>query len=209
MNESKLKQHDGEIVRRYEAGENAVQISVAMGFRKNSIHYRLFINGVKIRSRGVDLRGKPKSESHKRNLSQSRIQSGVAKGPKNPNWQGGVQSNWAELKNSSEYKIWRDAILKRDNYTCQGCGDTRGHFHLHHILPRRDFPHLVFSIKNGITLCRKCHEKTMGREYNFVALLEKTVNSGNPTSLDKGILSQAECSNTLRRVQRLDTVTER
>ena len=73
-----------------------------------------------------------------------------------------------------------------------GCGDTKGNFHLHHILPRRDFPHLTFAINNGITLCRECHEKTMGKEYEFIALIEKVANSEKPLPNSEVTPNQAE-----------------
>ena len=51
-------------------------------------------------------------------------------------------------------------ILKRDNYTCQMCGNTsdRGKCG-HHIIPRHIDDSLYLVETNIITLCSKCHSK--------------------------------------------------
>jgi hypothetical protein len=53
-------------------------------------------------------------------------------------------------------KRWRKAVFERDGYKCQNCGSQKT-LHAHHIKPRKDYPELAFDIKNGITLCKKCH----------------------------------------------------
>ena len=60
---------------------------------------------------------------------------------------------------TSEYRRWRKAVFKRDNYTCQKCGYHKGNIiNAHHIKPVKDYPELIFDISNGITLCEKCHQ---------------------------------------------------
>lgn len=56
----------------------------------------------------------------------------------------------------SLYKIWSRKIKERDNYTCQKCG-KKTQLISHHIKNWKDYPQYRFYIKNGITLCRKCH----------------------------------------------------
>ena len=55
---------------------------------------------------------------------------------------------------------WAKTIKKRDNNACQICGNIAEHSH--HILYRKNFPHLQFVINNGIALCKKCHYQTHG-----------------------------------------------
>lgn len=66
-----------------------------------------------------------------------------------------------------EYKIWRESVFLRDNYTCQECG-ARNYAGLgktvrleaHHVKSLATHPEMKFSVPNGQTLCRACHLKT-------------------------------------------------
>jgi len=180
---SKLKPFDSEIIKAYLSGLSSEEIGKRYGTHDSSIDYRLKINGIKKRSISESLRGKVKTIIWKQRISESRIKYGVARGKKNPNWKGGIQDNWSELKNSLEYKKWRNDVFSRDNYTCRMCGDNKGHnLHAHHIYPRRDYPEKKLFVNNGITLCKECHKKTIYKEYNFIALFEKMSNSVKPIS---------------------------
>lgn len=95
------------------------------------------------------------------------------RGSKHPNWKHGPDSG-ADRK-TEQWKVWRQAIYKRDDYRCGFCGQQGGSLHPHHIRPRRDFPALKYDIANGITLCRQCHMRTIGREYDFVTQCEATL----------------------------------
>lgn len=50
-------------------------------------------------------------------------------------------------------------VLKRDNYTCQLCGNVHGKSKLqvHHIIPINENPDLVYQLTNMISLCKICH----------------------------------------------------
>lgn len=81
------------------------------------------------------------------------------------NWKGGSSSEREKAIKTLEYKQWRDAVFKRDNYICKECGVTNGNgksifLQAHHIKPWSKFPELRYDINNGITLCKKCHSKT-------------------------------------------------
>lgn len=124
---------------------------------------------------GNRLKGIAKTESHKSKISAVRIIKGIAKGEKNPNWKGGLSNPKVPVWNTIEYKAWRTSIFLRDNYTCKGCNERGGYLEAHHILPRRDFPHLTFELSNGITLCKPCHDKTRRKEYLSVNIWRQRV----------------------------------
>jgi hypothetical protein len=108
-------------------------------------------------------------------------------GEKNPNWKGGITTLNRLIRALPEYFAWRDSVYKRDNFTCQDCGshisNTLEAHHkkaFHSIIqdmlkefnqfsPIEDKEILVriainykplWDIKNGETLCLKCHELT-------------------------------------------------
>ena len=71
-------------------------------------------------------------------------------------------------RNDPRYRLWRTAVFKRDNFTCQCCGSKKD-LQAHHIISWKDTydePELRYEVSNGITLCRKCHLKAHnGRWY--------------------------------------------
>ena len=71
-----------------------------------------------------------------------------------------------------ELKEWRKQVFERDNYTCQMCHNrtSKGNqviLNAHHIKRVKDYPLLAFIVSNGITLCKDCHFKTLGREEEY------------------------------------------
>lgn len=81
------------------------------------------------------------------------------KGSKNNNWNGGSTPIIYRIRNSLRYKEWRLKIFKRDDYTCQICGNRGGKLCAHHIFNFSKFANLRFFNWNGITLCGSCHGK--------------------------------------------------
>lgn len=94
-------------------------------------------------------------------------QSLLMKGAKCNFWKGGITPMNLQIRHSYEMKIWREAVFKRDNYTCQICG-KKSHKGLEktvilnadHIKPFAYFPDFRFNVSNGRTLCGECHKKT-------------------------------------------------
>ncbi len=62
-----------------------------------------------------------------------------------------------------QHTIWRTAVFKRDDYTCQDCGERGGDLEAHHIFWWSKFPLFRFLVWNGKTLCVKCHKKFHSR----------------------------------------------
>lgn len=84
------------------------------------------------------------------------------KGDKTHLWKGGKDKKIYKHYNNAEYKIWREQIFERDNYTCQKCGvrsqvGRRIYLHPHHIKSYTYYPQLRYDINNGVTLCKECH----------------------------------------------------
>ena len=82
------------------------------------------------------------------------------KGDKHWNWQGGITPEHQRLRLSREYKLWREAVFKRDDYTCIWCSQRGGELNADHIKPFSLYPELRFALDNGRTLCVKCHKTT-------------------------------------------------
>lgn len=56
-----------------------------------------------------------------------------------------------------EYRLWREAVFARDNWTCQKTGVRGGKLVPHHIKNFAQYPELRFAIDNGVTLNAKVH----------------------------------------------------
>lgn len=61
-------------------------------------------------------------------------------------------------RRDNRVRLWRKAVLERDNHTCQKCGDT-SRLEAHHIIHWADAPALRIHPDNGVTLCKPCHLK--------------------------------------------------
>lgn len=95
-------------------------------------------------------------------------------GSKSHRWKGGVSKIDKSIRRMPEYINWRNDVFERDKYTCQSCGVSKCYVTAHHIVSfakiiglnniksraeARDCQQL-WDVKNGVTLCESCHEKT-------------------------------------------------
>jgi len=93
------------------------------------------------------------------------------KGENHGSWEGGISKWYDRIKQTKEWKDWREAVFKRDNYICQHCRYKRGiglktkYLHPHHIKSATKFKNLIFDISNGLTVCHSCHGKIHSRNF--------------------------------------------
>lgn len=75
-----------------------------------------------------------------------------------------------KARRSVEYRMWRESVYRRDNYTCQHCGQRGGRLNADHVKPFAVFKDLRYDINNGRTLCIDCHKKTptWGKRYDLL-----------------------------------------
>ena len=94
---------------------------------------------------------------------------------KNPNLINEKIRHWGYQKGFNYgYASRREAVLHRDNYTCQCCGKKNCRLEVHHIKFRRDGG--TDDEENLITLCKECHD---GIHAGTVTLNKKPKKSKN------------------------------
>jgi endogenous inhibitor of DNA gyrase (YacG/DUF329 family) len=111
-------------------------------------------------------------------------------GENNHNWisdRSKLKDPMKSLRWSNSMKMWRKAVFKRDNYTCQMCGDRsrKGHpvtINAHHIIAIKQRKRTATEISNGITLCEACHKKTYAKEHEFAEMFFEII-AGHTSAL--------------------------
>lgn len=96
----------------------------------------------------------------KMSLSRKGVPRPDLRGENSPGWKGGKTSLMIALRRSVNYRNWREAVYKRDNYTCQLCGEVGGRLNPDHVMPVSQYPEMIFDVLNGRTLCHDCHKQT-------------------------------------------------
>lgn len=96
-------------------------------------------------------------------LKKTLYPNGIKSGPEHGNWCG----NKRGVNDLAKMKEIKNKVLKRDNYTCQHCGDrnhkgrgSRIKLEVHHIISIAEDHTLAFVEQNLITLCADCHRAT-------------------------------------------------
>ena len=124
------------------------------------------------------------SKEYRKKLSDAKRKGNRWIGENNPRWHGGVTPLTEAIRKLPEYRQWRKAVFKKDNYTCRLCGKRGRYKQAHHVKPFKEilddflmeynqfspiedqhilirlaFKYPVFwRVSNGVTLCKKCHE---------------------------------------------------
>ncbi len=120
--------------------------------RKRSLEERLAIARGKM--------GKNNHQYGKKPSFETRLKlSNAAKKYWGPRSNKNRTQEYDRIRHSVEMKLWREAVFKRDKYTCIWCGDDRGrNLNADHIQEFAHYPELRFAIDNGRTLCIPCHK---------------------------------------------------
>jgi len=102
-------------------------------------------------SKGNKGKKKPKTDEQRKKISER--MKGRFAGEKNPMFKDGSSETYRNHRAERRWLEIAKKIRKRDNYTCQHCGNPG--YDVHHIIPWRlthnDNP------SNLVTLCRSCH----------------------------------------------------
>jgi hypothetical protein len=111
------------------------------------------------------------------------------------NWKDGITPIRIIIWKCFKSVTWRLSIYERDKFLCQmpDCDKTERFLNAHHIkefskiLKENNIKTLegaenckeLWDINNGITLCKKCHQKIRGKENDYVPLLREIIKLKN------------------------------
>ena len=128
-----------------------------------------------------------KNIGQKRSTEVRLRMSELKKGPNSPFWKGGITPIRLAIRSSIRYKLWREAVFKRDNWTCQECGKIGNKLNADHypisfstilnkLIVKQGLENLLekalqyemfWMMDNGRTLCEGCHRKTPNFAKNY------------------------------------------
>ena len=159
------KKVSDEAKKKMSLAKKGMRLSPATEFKKGQIPW--------IKGRKLTLEQKSK-------LNLSGLEKGRGrKGVDSSNWKGGITPEYHRIRGSIEFRLWREAVFARDNWTDQKTGIKGGKLHPHHIQNFAQYPELRFAIDNGVTLSEKSHKefhKIYGFKNNTREQLEEFLN---------------------------------
>lgn len=144
-----------DIAKHYGCGETLIWTKV----KQNGITHEVY------GASGHRRRPRVFSETHRKNMAKAR--KGKYAEERNGNWKGGLTLKHIKLRQSREYRDWREAALSLRGGKCQDCGaidgsvceccGTRVKLHVHHVESFAKVPERRFDPTNSEVLCPKCH----------------------------------------------------
>lgn len=97
----------------------------------------------------------------KKHSLETRIKmSNARRGSKNHNYVDGMSKYSGKHYADIRYKMWREFVFKRDDFTCQRCLVKGCYIEAHHIKGWAQYPEHRYELWNGLTLCKQCHKLT-------------------------------------------------
>lgn len=90
--------------------------------------------------------------------------------------------SWQYQKSNRLDENIRKAVILRDGCKCMECGKSNTVLEVHHIKPRR--LNGSNTLDNLITLCSKCHQKTKGKEEQYMKHYFNMLNSSDNKNLN-------------------------
>lgn len=89
---------------------------------------------------------------------------------------------WQYQKSNRLDENIRKAVILRDGFKCMECGKSNTVLEVHHIKPKR--LNGSNTLNNLITLCGKCHQKTEGKEEQYMQHYFNMLNSSDNRNLN-------------------------
>lgn len=145
------------------------KLSIAALGNKNGLGHRKTDASRKAISKGH--KGKRLTDEHRKKLSQAKLGKVLSeehrkkiaeshRGEKSHFWDGGKTAEGRLIRGSIEYKLWRQAVFRRDDWRCVWCCKRGIELNADHIRPFSTHPELRLELSNGRTLCVECHKTT-------------------------------------------------
>lgn len=169
----KTPEHKAKIAAWFGAGTAAVKgrpLSMEHRIKISAAHKRGYVEGTFNGFRGHNHTEQEKEVRRNRLLGKPNFSQ---RGANSHLWKGGITPENHKIRSSLEYKNWRRAVYRRDNWTCVECGRRGGELNADHIKPFALFPKLRFDVRNGRTLCVPCHKKTLSYMHRNIESLRQ------------------------------------
>jgi hypothetical protein len=129
--------------------------------RKNNAHYWLGKRKSEATKKKLCIarQGRKPMLGHHHSIASRKKMSMSRKGEKCHLYRGGITPLNQLIRSGLSFRLWREAVFARDNWTCQKTGKRGGDMDPHHIQNFSQFPELRFAIDNGITLSHESHRE--------------------------------------------------
>jgi hypothetical protein len=144
--------HSYEFVKRFFEDRGCLLLSTVYEGNKDKLKYKCECGNIAFIAFAKFQAGQRCENCKSRRISEK------LSGPNSPNWNS-TRTMEERIKDRRypAYYEWRREVFKRDDYSCQICGQRGRRLNAHHIQSFAKFPELRTDVSNGITLCYDCH----------------------------------------------------